>query len=50
VDGYAALAAATCGDRAAATAWADRAAELAEAWRLPVYSTWLNQHRERLGI
>ncbi|WP_165372594.1 BTAD domain-containing putative transcriptional regulator [Nocardioides iriomotensis] len=50
VDGYAALAAATCGDRAAATAWADRAAELAEAWRLPVYATWLSRHRERLGI
>ena len=50
VDGYAALAAATCGDLERATAWADRAMELARRWRFPVYADWLARHRERMGF
>ena len=50
VDGYAALAAATCGDLERARAWADRAVELAERWRFPVYVDWLARQRERMGF
>jgi DNA-binding SARP family transcriptional activator len=50
VDGYAALAAATCGDLEQATAWAETAVELAERWRFPVYVDWLARHRERMGF
>jgi len=50
VDGYLALAAATVGDGVAATAHADRALALADAWDLPAYRGWLLAHRARLGV
>ena len=48
VDGYLALAAATTGDRAAASRYADRALAQADEWRLPTYRDWLLAQRARL--
>ena len=50
VDGYLALARATLGETAAATAHADAADRIAAEWDLPRYRDWLAGHRERLGI
>jgi hypothetical protein len=50
VDGYLALAHATCGDLAAASHFADRAEALAQEWQLTAYVDWLSCHRARLRI
>jgi len=50
VDGYLALARATLGETAAATAHADAADRIAAEWDLTRYREWLAAHRERLGI
>ncbi|HET6938079.1 MAG TPA: AAA family ATPase, partial [Nocardioides sp.] len=47
VDGYLALAAATLGDRQAASRHAGEARRLAEEWRLPAYVRWLDGHAAR---
>ncbi len=50
VDGYLALALATTGRAAEATAAAERALEQADAWGLPAYTAWLLGLRARLGF
>jgi hypothetical protein len=50
VDGYLALAMAVLGERAEATALADRAEALATRWRMTAYLHWLAGWRERLGF
>ncbi len=50
VDGYLALALATCGRRAEASAAAERGLEQAAAWGFTEYAAWLRAWREQLGL
>jgi DNA-binding SARP family transcriptional activator/tetratricopeptide (TPR) repeat protein len=50
VDGYLAQAAAAVGEAELAARHADRAIELAEAWRTPLAAQWLRGQRERFGF
>lgn len=50
VDGYLALVEAVLGDVDRARSLADRAEELARAWRLPAYLEWLAEQRRRHGL
>jgi hypothetical protein len=50
VDGYLAMAARAVGDVRLAAEHADDAERLAEEWRIPLFTQWLREQRDRFGF
>jgi hypothetical protein len=50
VDGYLAMAAAAVGEQELAGRHADTAKALAEEWRIPLFTRWLGEQRDRFGF
>ena len=50
VDAYLAMAALAAGETDLARRHADDAEQLAEQWRIPLFTRWLREQRDRLGF